>query len=508
MCKKSYKNIIQILKEESILKEVLYTFITIFNYFIVYYVVIMALWQLVQLIGSIFVIYSNRRKERLLGLDTSNPDSVIPISILAPAYNEGVVIIESVKGMLNVDYPVFEVVVINDGSTDDSLEKLIREFNLHKVNYPVQIKVPCAAIRGIYRNPEIPRLTVVDKENGGKKADACNAGINVCRYPYFINMDSDCLLDRDSLTWVARSFMNNKNCIAVSGIMRMSNGNEIKNNRVTNFRMPKNWFARFQVIEYSRSFLVGRLFTAKIGCMMVISGAFGAFHKETVINVGGYSLDSIGEDMDLVMKLHRYMKDKRYKYEMAFTPKAICWTQGPEKYKELRGQRRRWHIGLMQVMYKFRRLMLNPKYGTVGMIGMPYQFLYETVGPVIEILGCFVMPASLYLGIITPYGFLLFCTAAMLLGILISMGSLAADIGVFNRTIHPKDFMMLSFLCVAENFVFRPLTLLFRIQAIFRYSKFQHSWESISRQSFQDTKEESSTDSKSHSSQDSKQSAE
>lgn len=476
------------------MKAALYTFITVFNYFIVFYVVTLALWQLVQLIGSLVVIYSNRRRERLSGNDTSIQSPVIPISILAPAYNEGVVIIQTVMGMLDVDYPMFEVVVINDGSTDDSLEKLIREFNLKKINYSVRMKVPCAKIRGIYRNPEIPRLTVIDKENGGKKADACNAGINVSRYPYFVNMDSDCLLDSDSLTWLAQAFMKNKNCIAVSGIMRMSNGNKIKNNRVTNFIMPKNWFARFQVVEYSRSFLVGRLFTAKIGCMMVISGAFGGFHKESVINVGGYSLDSIGEDMDLVMKLHKYMKDNGIEYEMAFMPKAICWTQGPEKYKELRGQRRRWHIGLVQVMYRFRKLMLNPKYGTVGLIGMPYQFLFETVGPVIEIIGCFVMPASLFLGIITPYGLLLFCTAALILGILISMGSITADIGVFNRTITPKDFMMITFLCVAENFVFRPLTLLFRIQAIFSYSKFQHSWESISRQSFQDTEEESSTD--------------
>ena len=231
------------------MKAALYTFITVFNYFIVFYVVTLALWQLVQLIGSIFVIYSNRRRERLSGNDTSIQSPVIPISILAPAYNEGVVIIQSVKGMLDVDYPMFEVVVINDGSTDDSLEKLIREFSLKKINYSVRMKVPCAKIRGIYRNPEIPRLTVIDKENGGKKADACNAGINVCRYPYFVNMDSDCLLDSDSLTWLAQAFMKNKNCIAVSGIMRMSNGNKIKNNRVINFIMPKNWFARFQVVE-------------------------------------------------------------------------------------------------------------------------------------------------------------------------------------------------------------------------------------------------------------------
>lgn len=466
----------------------LYSFVVGFNRFILYYVVIMALWQLTQLIGSTFVVYGNRRKMRLHeGDGFINSPALIPISIVAPAYNEGVVILDSVKGMLQLNYPVYEVVVVNDGSTDDSLEKLIKEFNLQKVDLPVQIKVPCATIRGVYRNPDIPRLTVVDKMNGGKKADACNAGINVSRYPYFINMDSDCLLDADALTIVSRAFMNNNNCVAVSGIMRVSNGNDMENYMVTNFKMPKNWMARFQVLEYSRSFLVGRLFTAKMGCLMVISGAFGAFHKDAVIKVGGYSLDCIGEDMDLVMKLHQSMRKQKQKYQMIFCPNAICWTQAPEKYKEIRGQRRRWHIGLIEVLFKFRRLTLNPKYGMVGMVGMPYQILYEMCGPLVELLGLVVMPLSMYYEIITPYGLLLFTSVALLLGILISIGSVAVDLGVFNRKIEPKDFLLLSVLCLLENVTFRMITLWFRIQAIFGYKKYKHKWESIPRQSFQDT---------------------
>jgi cellulose synthase/poly-beta-1,6-N-acetylglucosamine synthase-like glycosyltransferase len=452
-------------------------------------VLVVSFWQIIQLIGSLIIVYSNKRKEYLFGVDSlRKTPELIPISIIAPAYNEGPVIVDSVKGMLNLNYPVYEVVVVNDGSSDDSLEKLIKEFNLRKISYPIQRQVQCAKIRGVYRNPKIPKLTVIDKENGGAKADACNAGINASRYPYFINMDSDCLLDRDSLDWVARVFMNNKDCVAVGGMMRMSNGNEIKDYTVTNFRMPKNWWARFQVLEYSRAFLVGRTFNSQLGCLMVISGAFGAFHKASVIEVGGYSLDTIGEDMDLVMKLHAYMKENKRKYSIVFAPNAICWTQGPETYKELRGQRRRWHAGLMQVMSKFKRLLLNPRYGTVGFIGMPYQFVYELWGPVIELLGLIAMPLSFYLGIITPYGFLLFCTGGLLLGILVSIGAIAVDMAVFNRKVQFKDFLQLAFLALLDNFFYHFVNVVFRLQALFGKRKYKHRWEKITRTSFKDTK--------------------
>lgn len=464
----------------------LYNFAIAFNYFILFYVIGILVWQIVQLVAGLIIIYTNKRQEQLFELDSfEESPEVIPISIIAPAYNEGAVIVDSVKAMLNLDYPVYEVVIVNDGSKDDSLKKLIKEFDLKKVNYPVQIKIPCAEIRGIYRNPEIPHLTLVDKENGGSKSDACNAGLNTCRYPYFIKMDSDCLLDKEALTWIARSFMSNKNCLAVGGMMRLSNGNDIENYNITNFKLPKNWLARFQVLEYVRSFLIGRIFNAKIGCLMVISGAF---HKESVIQVGGYSLDIIGEDMDLVMKLHQLMKSKKRKYQIEFSPRAICWTQGPEKVKELHGQRRRWHIGLIQVITKFRHMMLNPKYGTIGMIGMPYQFLYEMIVPVLEVVGCIAIALNFYFKIISVQGLILFTVAGLLFGIIISIGSITAELGVFNRTISFKDLMMLSFLSVIENIIYRPMLFVFKLQAILQYRKYKHRWEPITRQPFKDTK--------------------
>lgn len=468
----------------------LYNFVIAYNKFIVIYVVIWASFQLLHVIGSLIIVYSNRRREQLFSADDFNQSQdVIPISIVAPAYNEGVVIVESVKGMLNVNYPVYEVVVVNDGSTDDSMEKLIKAFNLHKVNRPVHIKVPCATIRGIYRSPDHPRLTVVDKENGGKKADACNAGINVSRYPYFINMDSDCLLDQDALTWVARTFMNNKHCVAASGIMRISNGTTIQDNKVKEFGMPKKFLPAFQVVEYRRAFLLGRLFNAKFGYLLVISGAFGAFHKDSVISVGGYSLDSTGEDMDLVMKLHLYMRKHKYKYQISFSPKAICWTQAPETVKELGGQRRRWHIGLIQVMFRFREMILNPKFGLVGMIAMPYEFVYEMVSPILELLGFIIIPLAVYLEIISPYSVLLFCTAAFALCLLVSITSSAVDIAVFELKISARDFCIMLLLSVLEMVLFRPITLFFRLQAIFGYKKFMHRWDPIQRRSFESTSE-------------------
>lgn len=463
--------------------------VSAFDIFILYYVVILSIWQIVQLLGTLSVIYSNRRKNNLFAFDNFRKDpELIPISIIAPAYNEGAIIVESVKGMLNLNYPFYEVIVVNDGSTDDSLEKLIKEFKVRKVNYPMQIQIPCANIRGIYKNPKIPHLTVVDKENGGCKSDACNAGINISSYPYFINMDSDCLLDDDALSWISRSFMSDKNCIAVGGMMRISNGNDIKDHKITNFHMPKNWLARSQVLEYSRSFLVGRAFASKLKSLLVISGAFGAFNKNYVLEVGGYSIDSIGEDMDLVMKLHCYMRENKLPYNILFSPKAICWTQAPENFKELGGQRRRWHIGLIQVIQKFKHLIFNLRYGTVGMIGMPYQFFYELCGPVIEALGVFAMALSLYYGIITTRGLVLFCTAGYLLSVLISIGSLTVEVGIFNRKIERKDFRLLIFLSFTEVFLFRLLNVLFRLQGTFGYKRFKNSWGHITRQSFKDKK--------------------
>lgn len=470
------------------MRNFLYNFAIFFNYFILFYVAVFAFWQLLQIVGTIILIFVKRKQDRFVDNIMSQRSSCsIPISIITPAYNEGAVIIDSVKGMLKLDYPVYEVIVVNDGSTDDSMSKLIEAFNLRKANYPIRRQVPCAGIRGIYRNPAIPKLTVVDKVNGGKKADACNAGINVSRYPYFINMDADCLLDDDSLFWISRSFMKDNTCIAVGGIMRTNNGSEIKNYRVTKFGMPENWLARFQILEYGRSFLLGRILTAKLGCLMVISGAFGAFHKETVIKTGGYSLDCIGEDMELVMKLHHYMRKNKRKYKIAFSPKAICWTQSPIKYNELRGQRRRWQVGLIQVLSRYRCMFLNPRYGTIGMIGMPYQVLYEMLGPLVELAGLVVMPLSLYFGIITVPGLILFCTAGLQLGLLGSFSSLLADAVIFNRTIRLRDYLFLAFLCLADTITYRPITLLFRLEAAFCYKKYSHNWGTITRQSFQDT---------------------
>lgn len=470
------------------MRDFLYNFAIVYNYIILIYVIGIALWQIIQLIGTMCIIYIQKRREKLLGMDAlRQAPELIPFSIIVPAYNEEAVIVDTVQALLKLDYPVYEIIVVNDGSYDETLEKLIHEFKLQKTNFPVNLQLQCAPIRGIYRNPQISKLTIIDKQNGGTKSDACNAGINVSQFPYFISIDADCLLDPNAPNDIARVFMSNKNCVAVGGMMRMSNGNAIKDYSVTDFRLPKNWWARFQVLEYSRAFLVGRTFASQIGCLMVISGAFGAFHKASVIEVGGYSLDTVGEDMDLVMKLHVYIRKQKKRYSIAFAPHAICWTQGPEKYSELRGQRRRWHTGLMQVMFKFRTLLLNPRYGTVGLIGMPYQFLYEFWGPVVEILGVFMIPLNLYFNIISPYGLLLFSLAGFELGVLVSMGSVAVDMEVLNLRVQFKDFFKLVLLSTLDTFFYHPINVWFRLQAIFSGRRNKHRWDKITRQSFRDS---------------------
>ena len=320
----------------------LYQLMRVFNLFILWYVVVMSGISVIQMVVALLITPSYIKKARNFEYKIMGAShNIIPISVLAPAYNEEVTIVESVKSMLNMDYSNFEIIVINDGSKDSTLQTVIDAFNLHKISYPVRERVVTKKIRGIYYNPDIPRLRLIDKENGGK-SDALNAGINVSRYPYIVSLDADSLLESDALLRIAMAFMQNKYTVAVGGIIRVANGCKIENGKVLKVGLPKKIWALFQTIEYFRSFLVGRIGWNGFNSLLIISGAFGAFQKEAVLQVGGYTTGTVGEDMELVIKLHRYMRLKKYKYQVTFLPDPICWTQVPEDLNILYRQRRRW----------------------------------------------------------------------------------------------------------------------------------------------------------------------
>jgi len=281
--------------------------------------------------------------------------------------------------------------------------------------------------------------------------------------------------------------MEYKYTIAVGGIVRVANGSEVKNGKVVRLALPQKPLAMFQIVEYLRAFLVGRVGWSIFNTVLIVSGAFGAFQKDAVLQVGGYSTETIGEDMDIVVKLHKYMREKKYKYRITFLPDPICWTQVPERLKDLFSQRRRWQVGLMDTMKRNRVMMLNPKYGVCGMIAMPYFFMFELIAPVVEALGYIFIPLSYFLGILSFDFFITYLFVAIIFGVILSIGALVIEEFTFNKYVKLSDFFRLAFYGVLENFSYRQLTVAIRLIAIFGFKKHRLSWGKIQRMDFTDT---------------------
>jgi len=456
--------------------------------FIIVYVTIVSVTNGIQMIISMISTPAYLRKAKFSDINLySKSDNMVPISILVPAYNEEPTIVESIKSLLSLNYLTYEVVVINDGSSDGTLNAVINAFNLKKITYPIRHKIGVnGKVHGVYYNPEFPSLRLVDKENGGK-ADALNTGINVSRYPYFASIDADSLLDSDALIRIAMSFMEYKYTIAVGGMVRVANGSRIENGKIVKLELPKKSVARFQIVEYFRAFLVGRVGWSVFNSLLIISGAFGAFQKDAVLKVGGYTTGTIGEDMELVLKLHKYMRKMKYKYKISFLPDPICWTQAPESIKNLYGQRRRWHIGLIDSLSRNREMFLNPKFGMLGVLAMPYYFFFEVMGPLVEALGLVIIPISYFFGLLSVEFFILFFMVTTIFGVILSVGALAIEEYTFNKYTKLSDVFILSLYSILENFGYRQMTVIFRLAGIIRYNKYKHAWGKMKRQEFSAT---------------------
>lgn len=308
---------------------------------------------------------------------------------MSPPYNEGVNIVENVESLLRQKYPKFEVVIVNDGSKDDTLEQLIEHFGLIEVPYDYVYHIACQPFKRLFRstNFKYKNLTVVDKKNGGTKADAVNGGLNVVKYPYFINTDSDCILAEDAIYQCIFPILLNNNIIAVSGTMSMSNGFELENHEIVEYKTSNNPLAVFQDLEYKRSFLVGKMGWSNINAMPNVSGGYGLFNTEVVLAAGGYSFDSFAEDMDILCRMIRYCCDFNRPYRVVQIPHTCCWTEGPSSFKVLYRQRKRWGRGLVQLLHQHSSMILRPKYRQMGMITLPYVVLFEFLAPIIEVVG-------------------------------------------------------------------------------------------------------------------------
>lgn len=292
----------------------------------------------------------------------------VPVTIVVPAHNEGVTIEATIRSLLALDYRTYEIVVVDDGSTDNTSEVLRDTFQMFRINRPIQRRLRCQRVEAVYetRAWKVP-ITLIQKRNGGK-ADALNMGINASRYPYFLCMDADSVLQRDSLEKIVRPVLEDDRVVAVGGAVRPCNGAEIEDGVVVRYRMPNKLLPCMQVLEYDRSFLAARILFDQFNGSIIISGAFGLFKKSVVVGAGGYDTTTMGEDMELVMKLHVFCREHSLPYSIRYATDAICWTQAPEKLSDLCKQRRRWHIGLFQSMTRHRKMLTDTKYGMVGLV--------------------------------------------------------------------------------------------------------------------------------------------
>jgi cellulose synthase/poly-beta-1,6-N-acetylglucosamine synthase-like glycosyltransferase len=404
-----------------------------------------------------------------------------PVSVIVPAYNEQANVIETVHSLLQLRYPRFEVVVVNDGSDDATLERLVEHYALRPVARGFESRVHCKPIRALFESQEFPNLVVVDKQNGGK-GDALNAGINVSRYPLFCGIDGDSVLEADALLRVARPFHDHPDTmVAAGGTVRIANGSQLRAGRIVDVNLPRALLPRIQVVEYLRAFLFGRMGWSSLGGLLIISGAFGLFEKRAVAEAGGYATDSVGEDMELVVRLHRSLRERKRPYRIGFVPEPVCWTEAPESLAVLRRQRMRWQRGLIDSLSRHRRMLGNPRYGSVGMLAMPYFAAFEMLGPVVELLGYLIVPLSYLLGILDVAVLHAFFAAAVLYAIVISIVSVLLDDLAFRRYRGLGQLMSLASASIVEAVAFRPLCAWWRLGAFWQHYRNDLSWGRMER---------------------------
>jgi cellulose synthase/poly-beta-1,6-N-acetylglucosamine synthase-like glycosyltransferase len=404
-----------------------------------------------------------------------------PVSIIVPAYNEEAGIIQSVRSLLSVNYPTFEVIVVNDGSTDQTLAKVIEHYDMKEIKKVIRKQVDTKPIGRIYQSDILSNLFLIDKENGGK-ADALNVGLNFSHYPYFCSLDGDSVLEQDAFLKVMKPIIDsNEEVIASGGSVRIANGCQIKNGHIQKIGLSNKPLVVMQIIEYLRAFLMGRIGLSRHNLLLIISGAFGVFSKHWVITAGGYKTDTVGEDMELVVRIHRLLKEKKIKKKIVYVPDPVCWTEVPEDMTFLRRQRRRWHRGLLESLWTHRKITFNPKYGSIGLVSFPYFWIVEFFGPVIEFLGYLFMILCLFLGgSYIEFAILLFLLSC-LYGSVFSMTSVLLE--EWSLTKYPKvsDIMKLFLYSLTETIWYRPLTVYWRCEGIWQMIIGDRSWGEMKR---------------------------
>jgi cellulose synthase/poly-beta-1,6-N-acetylglucosamine synthase-like glycosyltransferase len=461
-----------------------------YQYLVYFYACLITIIYFVLAIFGYFKIIKNKVKYTSKEENTlkTHPEIAPAISVVAPAYNEEVIIIANVQSLLNLDYPNFEVIIVNDGSKDKTLELLIDNFELQEVPYLYIQKVRSKPVKRIFKskNPLYERLTVVDKENGGTKADAMNAGINVAKYDYFINTDVDCILSKDTLAKIILPVLDSKvRVIAVGATMRMANGCEVKDGQIVKVKAPNRLIPLFQETEYLRSYLLAKMGWSSFNLVPNVSGGFGLFDKNIVIEAGGYDSASHAEDMDMTFRMVAYMCDQKEEYRIEQIADTCCWTEGPPNLKVLGRQRTRWGRGLLQIFVVHRRLMFNPTYGRLGFAVMPYALLFEFMAPIIEAIGIGFLIFLFFTNQINVETFWLMLLFVYMVGATMSLVSISFDVMVKKQYDSYIDYMKLIFLSAFEAILYHPFIVFFSLRGYWQFmTKKNFKWGEMTRQGF------------------------
>jgi cellulose synthase/poly-beta-1,6-N-acetylglucosamine synthase-like glycosyltransferase len=445
-----------------------------------YFLVVNTLYLGFSLFAYVALV-NHRRKwtARELGAVMRSP-ATPGVSVIVPSFNEEKNIVDTVRSLLMLNYPQFEVIVVSDGSTDRTLEILEHAFGLFRAPGTAEHRLDTREVRGVYRSLALREVVVIDKVNGGK-ADAINAGINAAHFPLVCVIDADSVVEEHALTRAVLPFIEDPTTVASGGIVRIGNGCRVEEGRVTDVRAPRRWLATFQVVEYLRAFLAARVTHSAFNALLIVSGAFGVFRRDVVLEAGGLRTDTVGEDMELVVRLHRFCREQKRPYRIVFQPDPVVWTEAPETAAQLARQRNRWQRGTLQVIEQHRHMLGNPRYGRIGLLALPYYAVFEVLGPVIEVAALLVTLLGLGMGLIDWEMAKLIFMAAILYGTVISIASVLLEELSFRRYLRLLDVFKLLTAAVIENFGYRQLTTFWRLRGTIDYWRGHTGWGTMTR---------------------------
>ncbi|WP_290875721.1 glycosyltransferase [Gracilimonas sp.] len=460
----------------------------LFNLFVLIFVVlIMSSYVLLASI-SISALRNYLKENKSINYEVLMSSAISPkISVIAPAYNEANTIKENIQSLLSLNYPNFEVIVVNDGSTDDTMKLLNEAYKLKKTEADYQHVIPTEKIREVYHssNPAFSSLVIINKENGGK-ADALNAGLNAAKNDYVVCIDVDCIMDKDALLKMAKPFMQQEEnrVIAAGGVVRIANSCIVKGGRLVEIKAPKKFLPRTQVLEYLRAFLLGRMGWSKMDGLLLISGAVGMFDKKIALEAGGYDPNTVGEDMELIVRMRRYMIETKRAYTVKLIPDPLCWTEAPETIPVLRRQRSRWTRGTMETLWKHRKMFFNPKYKLLGMVSIPYWFLFEYLAPIIEVTGIIITIYLIVMGMISWNIFFLLLLFVYTFAVMISSLALLTEEFTFHKYSRLADFSKLFLAALLEPFFFHPFTVYAALKGNWEKFRKKTAWGEMVRTGF------------------------